>query len=65
MKVIMDMATAMVMEEKGMANKKGLFILASALLLSGCGNSELEITKNDILEVARDDANATKKNVLM
>ena len=44
-----------------MINKKGLFILASALLLSGCGNSELEITKNDILEVARDDANATKK----
>lgn len=44
-----------------MLNKKGLFILASALLLSGCGNSELEITKNDILEVARDDANATKK----
>lgn len=61
MKVIMDMATAMVMEEKEMANKKGLFILAFALLLSGCGNSELEITKNDILEVARDDANATKK----
>lgn len=61
MKVIMDMATDMVMEEKGMANKKGLFILAFALLLSGCGNSELEITKNDILEVARDDANATKK----
>ena len=55
------MAMDMVMEEKGMANKKGLFILASALLLSGCGNSELEITKNDILEVARDDANATKK----
>lgn len=49
------------MEEKVMINKKGLFILASALLLSGCGNSELEITKNDILEVARDDANATKK----
>lgn len=44
-----------------MANKKGLFMLASALLLSGCGNNELEITKNDILEVARDDANATKK----
>lgn len=55
------MATAMVMEEKEMASKKGLLILASALLLSGCGNSELEITKNDILEVARDDANATKK----
>lgn len=52
---------AIVMEEKKMANKKGLFILASALLLSGCGNGELEITKNDILEVARDDANATKK----
>lgn len=51
----------MVMEEKVMANKKALFILVSALLLSGCGNSELEITKNDILEVARDDANATKK----
>lgn len=55
------MDTDMVMEEKRMANKKGLFILASALLLSGCGNSELEITKNDIFEVARDDANATKK----
>lgn len=36
-------------------------ILASTLLLTGCGNSELEITRNDILEVARDDANATKK----
>ena len=36
-------------------------ILASTLLLTGCGNSELEITQNDILEVARDDANATKK----
>lgn len=57
----MDMVMDMVMEEKVMINKKGLFILASALLLSGCGNSELEITKNDILEVARDDANATKK----
>ena len=55
------MAMDIVMEEKVMINKKGLFILASALLLSGCGNSELEITKNDILEVARDDANATKK----
>lgn len=44
-----------------MANKKRLFILASALLLSGCGNSKLEITQSDILEVARDDANATKK----
>ena len=55
------MAMDMVMEEKVMINKKGLFILASALLLSGCGNSELEITKDDILEVARDDANTTKK----
>lgn len=55
------MAMGMVMEEKVMINKKVLFILASSLLLSGCGNGELEITKNDILEVARDDANATKK----
>ena len=36
-------------------------ILASTLLLTGCSNSNLEITQNDILEVARDDANATKK----
>ena len=57
----MDMATAMVMEEKVMINKKGLFIIVSALLLSGCGNKGLEITKSDILEVARDDANVTKK----
>ena len=41
--------------------RNSFIILASTLLLTGCGNSELEITKNDILQVARDDANATKK----
>lgn len=58
------MATDMVMEEKTMVKRKkrnSFIILASTLLLTGCGNSELEITQNDILEVARDDANATKK----
>lgn len=59
------MATdTMVMEEKTMVKRRkrnSFIILASTLLLTGCGNSELEITKNDILEVARDDANATKK----
>ena len=58
------MATAMGMEEKTMAKRRkrnSFIILASTLLLTGCGNSELEITQNDILEVARDDANATKK----
>ena len=58
------MATDMVMEEKTMLKRRkrnSFIILASTLLLTGCGNSELEITKNDILEVARDDANATKK----
>ena len=61
--VIMDMATDMVMEEKTMvkSRRNSFIILASTLLLTGCGNSELEITQNDILEVARDDANATKK----
>lgn len=59
----MDMATAMVMEEKTMLKRRrnSFIILASTLLLTGCGNSKLEITQNDILEVARDDANATKK----
>lgn len=58
----MDMATAMDMEEKTMVKRRNSFIiLASTLLLTGCGNSNLEITQNDILEVARDDANATKK----
>lgn len=60
----MDMATDMVMEEKTMVKRRksnSFIILASTLLLTGCGNSELEITKSDILEVARDDANATKK----
>lgn len=54
----------MVMEEKTMVKRRkrnSFIILASILLLTGCGNSELEITQNDILEVARDDANATKK----
>ena len=41
--------------------RNSFIILASTLLLTGCGNSELEITQKDILEVARDDANATKK----
>ena len=41
--------------------RNSFIILASTLLLTGCVNSELEITQNDILEVARDDANATKK----
>lgn len=41
--------------------RNSFIILASTLLLTGCGNSNLEITKNEILEVARDDANATKK----
>lgn len=58
------MATDMVMEEKTMVKRRkenSFIILASTLLLTGCGNSELEITQNDILEVARDDANASKK----
>lgn len=58
------MATDMVMEEKTMGKRRkrnSFIILASTLLLTGCGNSELEISQNDILEVARDDANATKK----
>lgn len=58
------MATDMVTEEKTMVKRRkrnSFIILASTLLLTGCGNSELEITQNDILEVARDDANATKK----
>ena len=58
------MATDMGMEAKTMVKRRkrnSFIILASTLLLTGCGNSNLEITKNDILEVARDDANATKK----
>lgn len=57
----MDMATDMVMEAKTMVKRNSFIILASTLLLTGCGNSNLQITQNDILEVARDDANATKK----
>lgn len=41
--------------------RNSFIVLASTLLLTGCGNSTLEISQNDILEVARDDANATKK----
>ena len=57
------MATAMdmVMEETMMVKRNSLiFLTAFGLLLTGCGKSGLEITKDDILEVARDDANATK-----
>ena len=58
----MAMDTDTGMEEKTMVRKRNsLILLASALLLAGCANSSLEITKNDIIEVARDDANATKK----
>lgn len=37
-----------------------IFLTVFGLLLTGCSKSGLEITKDDILEVARDDANATK-----
>ena len=57
----MDMATDMVMEETIMVNRNSLiFLTAFGLLLTGCSKSGLEITKSDIVEVARDDANATK-----
>lgn len=57
----MAMDMAMVMEETMMVKRNSLiFLTAFGLLLTGCSKSGLEITKNDILEVARDDANATK-----
>lgn len=44
-----------------MARRNSLiFLTAFGLLLTGCGKSGLEIKKEDILEVARDDANVTK-----
>lgn len=56
------MAMVMVMGETMMVKRNSLiFLTAFGLLLTGCSNSDLEITKDDILEVARDDANATKK----
>lgn len=52
----------MVMEETMMVKRNSLiFLTAFGLLLTGCSKSGLEITKDDILEVARDDANATKR----
>ena len=52
---------AMVMEETMMVKRNSLiFLTAFGLLLTGCSKSGLEITKSDIVEVARDDANATK-----
>lgn len=57
----MAMDMAMVMEETKMVKRNSLiFLTAIGLLLTGCSKSGLEITKDDILEVARDDANATK-----
>lgn len=51
----------MVMEETVMVKRNSLiFLTAFGLLLTGCSQSGLEITKDDILEVARDDANAKK-----
>ena len=59
----MAMVMAMVMEERMMARRNSLLLIAAfGLLLAGCSKSGLEITKNDILEVARDDANASKKD---
>lgn len=57
----MAMDMAMVMEETMMVKRNSLiFLTVFGLLLTGCSKSGLEITKDDILEVARDDANATK-----
>lgn len=61
MKTVMVTDMDMVMEETIMVNRNSLiFLTAFGLLLTGCSKSGLEITKSDILEVARDDANATK-----
>jgi len=61
MKTVMATDIDMVMEETKMVKRNSLiFLTAFGLLLTGCSKSGLEITKNDILEVARDDANATK-----
>lgn len=58
----MVMVMVMVMDETIMVKRNSLILLtAFGLLLTGCSKSGLEITKDDILEVARDDANATKK----
>lgn len=60
--MVMAMVMVMVMEETMMVKRNSLiFLTAFGLLLTGCSKSGLEITKDDILEVARDDANATKK----
>ena len=60
--MVMVMVTAMVLEETIMVKRNSLiFLTAFGLLLTGCSKSGLEITKDDILEVARDDANAAKK----
>lgn len=57
----MAMVMAMVMEETMMVKRNSLiFLTAFGLLLTGCSKSGFEIKKDDILEVARDDANATK-----
>lgn len=57
----MAMDMAMVMEETMMVKRNSLiFLTVFGLLLTGCSKSGFEITKDDILEVARDDANATK-----
>lgn len=57
----MAMDMDMVMEETKMVKRNSLiFLTAFGLLLTGCSKSGFEITKDDILEVARDDANATK-----
>lgn len=59
--MVMAMVMAMVMEETMMVKRNSLiFLTAFGLLLTGCSKSGFEIKKDDILEVARDDANATK-----
>lgn len=57
----MAMVTAMVMVRRTKTmRKKILCAIACSLLLTACGSGNLNITKKDILEVARDDANASK-----
>ena len=55
-----DMAMVMGGETTMVKRNSLIFLTAFGLLLTGCSKSGLEITKDDILEVARDDANATK-----
>ena len=62
MDMVMDMAMGKTIRRNNMKGKVLFSLGMAAALLVGCGNQSITVSKNDVLEVAQDDANVESKD---